>query len=583
MKTFHFAFPSTVKEMKALGWSQPDVIIISGDAFVDHPSFGASIIARVLENDGFKVAVVPQPNWKDDLRDFKKFGVPRLFFAVTAGNMDSMMNHYTANKRLRTDDAYTPGGNAGFRPDYATNVYSNILKKLYPEVPVIIGGIEASMRRFTHYDYWQNKLLPSILTSSKADILCYGMAEKAISELASKINDTGHIYESFSIKQTAYISDTNDTQPGDIELYSHKECLENKEKFAENFIKIEQESIKLNSTKRITQITNGKKIIVNPPYEPISEKELIRIYSLPFTRQPHPKYHNKPAIPAFEMIKNSVTIHRGCFGACSFCTISAHQGKFISSRSQDSIINELNTIAENPNFKGYISDLGGPSANMYKMKGYNLDLCEKCLRPSCIYPAICKNLNHSHKQLTDLYNAASKIKNIKKITIGSGIRYDLCLSTSKNELVDIENKKYVEILIKNHVSGRLKVAPEHTSDRVLKTMRKTSFNSFRRFKKLFDSINQKHNLTQQLVPYFISSHPGCTEEDMANLAKETNSLGFNLEQVQSFTPSPMTLSSVIFFTGENPYSGEKVFSAKSDKERKKQMQYFFEKPKKRKR
>lgn len=569
------SFPSSKKELKFFGWEQPDIILISGDAYIDHPAFGVAIIARVLEDSGYKVAVIPQPNCKDDLRDFKKLGKPRLFFGVSAGNMDSMVNHYTANKRLRSDDAYTPGGKAGFRPDYASMVYSNILKSLFPDVPVIIGGIEASMRRFTHYDYWQDKLLPTILHSSKADILCYGMAEKSIVEIASNIDKTGHIYEVFDIKQIAYLGDTDDSKSDDIILNSHKDCLKNKNKYAENFIIIEKESNKYNSRQRITQIVDNKKLIVNPHENVLSEKEIDSIYNLPYTGFPHPRYNKKEPVPAYEMIKNSVTIHRGCFGGCSFCTISAHQGKFISSRSKASIINELEKISKRHDFKGHISDIGGPTANMYKMKGINIRLCEKCNKASCIFPDICKNLNCSHKPLTELYKKTTEINGIKKVTVGSGIRYDLCLAETGSKQTDKENSEYVEILIKNHVSGRLKVAPEHTSQKLLQLMRKPSFGIFRKFKKIFDKINSGYNLNQQLVPYFISAHPGCTENDMAELAGETKDLGFKLEQVQAFTPTPMTLSAVMYHTGKCPYTKKPVFVAKTNEERKKQIRHFF--------
>lgn len=570
-----FPFPTSAKELKKLGWNQPDIILISGDAFIDHPSFGPAIIARVLNNAGFKVAIVPQPNWKDDFRDFKKFGLPKLFFAVTSGNMDSMINHYTANKRIRSDDAYTPGGKAGFRPDYASVEYSKILKSLFPDTPIVLGGIEASMRRFTHYDYWKDELLPSILVSSKADILCYGMSEKSILDIALSINRTGHFYETLDIPQIAYTSDLKDSKPNDINLYSHNDCVSNPDLFSKNFVTVETLTNRLSSSQRITQVVDNIKIIVNPPNPTLKEKELDEIYQLPFTRLPHPKYFKKEPIPAFEMIKNSVTIHRGCFGACSFCTIAAHQGKFISSRSKESVLNELKEIAKTTGFKGYISDLGGPSANMYRMGGKNLKLCKECTKPSCIYPSICKNLNHSHHHLTELYKSASRINGIKKITIGSGIRYDICIYKSDDNQTNIENAKYLKTLIMNHVSGRLKVAPEHTSSKVLKEMRKTPFRFFKELKVFFDKINSTHNLNQQLIPYFISAHPGCTEEDMAELATKTASLGFNLEQVQAFTPTPMTLSSVIYYTGKNPYTGKKVYSAKNAKERNNQLQYFF--------
>jgi uncharacterized radical SAM protein YgiQ len=574
MQQNQFPFPSTVKELKKLGHDEVDIILFSGDAFIDHPSFGAAIIARLLHNAGFKVAVVPQPNWKDDLRDFKKFGKPRLFFAVTAGNLDSMINHYTANKRLRSDDAYTPGGRAGYRPDYASIEYSKILKKLFPDVPVVLGGIEASMRRFTHYDYWQDKLLPSVLINSKADLLCYGMSEKSILEIALSIERSGQIYDCFNIPQIAYIGEKDDCESTDVQLHSHEDCIKDKKLYAENFVRYESEFNKTDSDRRISQLCGINKVIANPPYPLSTSDEIDLVYDLPYTRLPHPKYRNKESIPAYEMIKDSVTIHRGCFGACSFCTIAAHQGKFITSRSRKSVLSELEQIADMPNFKGHITDLGGPSANMYKMKGINQDTCNKCKRASCIYPELCKNLDNSHKELTELYKQARNIKGIKKISIGSGLRYDLFLNSYNSKIVN-ENLDYITDLLKHHVSGRLKVAPEHSSDKVLKAMRKVSFNDFRKFRKLFDSINKKHNLNQQLIPYFISGHPACTEEDMAELAAETKTMGFRLEQVQTFTPTPMTLSAVMYYTGINPYSKQEVFSAKSKSEREQQQMFFF--------
>ncbi len=567
--------PTSKKEAKIHGWEEADVVLFSGDAYIDHPSFGAAVIGRVLENLNLKVAIVPQPNWQDDLRDFKKFGKPRLFFAVTAGSMDSMINHYTANKRKRSNDAYTPNGKSGFRPDYATITYCNILKDLFPDTPIVIGGVEASLRRYTHFDYWSDILKPGILFESKADLLVYGMGEKAIEEIV-KLLEKGVPFSSLeTIHQTAVLRNSNDNISENqnwesIEINSHEKCQKDKLKFAANFKVIEEESNKTIS-KRIIQKISNKKIIVNPPYPILSEKEIDSYYELPYTRLPHPRYKNKENIPAYEMIKHSINIHRGCFGGCSFCTISAHQGKFVSSRSEKSILHEVEKITQMPDFKGYISDLGGPSANMYKMKGENLDICDKCKRPSCIFPSICPNLNTNPKQLTELYRKASKKQGIKKIFIGSGIRYDLFM----NNLNQKDYMDYISDLIKNHVSGRLKIAPEHTSDKVLKIMRKPSFKMFNEFKKLFDNLNTKFNLNQQLIPYFISSHPNSTDEDMAELAIETKKLNFKLEQIQDLTPTPMTLSTVMYYTGINPYTLKKVSVPRSQKEKLSQRKFFF--------
>ena len=577
MKTDHkyTHLPITAKEVKQRGWNYLDVILFSGDAYIDHPSFGIAVIGRVLENLGLKVAIVPQPNWQDDLRDFKKLGKPRLFFGVSAGNMDSMVNHYTANKRLRSNDAYTAGGQKGFRPDYASIVYSNILKKIFPDVPVVIGGVEASLRRLTHYDYWSNKLKPSILVESKADLLVYGMGEKAITDIALSLKEGKQINELTNISQTSYISNlkniTNSNKENTINLYSHEECLKSKKKFAENFKYIEEESNKTHS-KIITQKIGKKVVVVNPPNKILNEVELDKIYDLPFSRLPHYKYLKKGAIPAFDMIKFSINIHRGCFGGCSFCTISAHQGKFIQSRSEKSILKEVKQVAKMPDFKGYISDLGGPSANMYKMAGIDLSICEKCKRPSCIFPSICYNLNTSHKALNNIYIKANKTEGIKKAFIGSGIRYDLLFD--KKDEIRGDKLEYTKNLIKNHVSGRLKIAPEHTSDKVLKLMRKPSFKYFHKFKTVFERINKSANLNQQLIPYFISSHPKSETTDMAELATETKALNFRLEQVQDFTPTPMTLATVIYYSGYHPFTMEKIYTAK-DKDAKLNQRIFF--------
>jgi len=571
--------PITRDEMLARGWDEVDVVIISGDAYVDHPAFGTAVIARVIENAGFTVAIVPQPNWKDDLRDFRKFGKPRLCFAVAAGNMDSMVNHYTAGKRLRSDDAYTPGGKAGFRPDYATVVYSQILKKLYPDVPVVIGGIEASMRRLAHYDYWSDTLKPSILIESGADLLVYGMAEKGIVAVLKRLNENPEVGWITDIPQTGFVVPDSavkdfDNKVNSITLPSYTACLKDKKAFGESFKHIEQESNKA-SAKRLIQPAGDKAVIINPPFPLMSSKELDAVYALPYTRLPHPKYKKRGTVPAYEMIRHSVTMHRGCFGGCAFCTLSAHQGKFISSRSEKSILNEVKAIAEMPDFSGNVSDLGGPSANMYKMQGFDLDICEKCKRPSCIFPGICNNLNTDHKPLTSLYKQAAAIKGIKKIYIGSGIRYDMLTGRSAEDDKRFGLTDYTRNLVKNHVSGRLKVAPEHTSDHILKIMRKPSFKLFPQFKQKFDKLNREEGLKQQIIPYFISSHPGSDLNDMAHLACETRELGFQLEQVQDFTPTPLTLASAIYYSGIHPYTGEQVFTARSRQEKEDQRKFFF--------
>ena len=563
--------------MELRGWDELDVILFSGDAYVDHPSFGAAVIGRLLESQGLKVAIVPQPNWRDDLRDFKKLGKPRLFFGVSAGCMDSMVNKYTANKRLRSEDAYTPDGRHDMRPEYPSIVYTQILKKLWPDVPVVLGGIEASLRRLSHYDYWQDRVRKSILIESGADLLVYGMGEKTITELCKRMKENVSI--PFDIPQTGYVIKGKQAIPPsiskkeDIVLHSHEACLSDKKKEAENFRFIEEESNKYEAA-RILQHAGNSTVVVNPPYPPMTQGELDMSFDLPYTRLPHPKYKNK-RIPAFDMIKFSVNLHRGCFGGCAFCTISAHQGKFIVSRSKASILREVKTITEMPDFKGYLSDLGGPSANMYAMHGHDQEKCRKCKRPSCIHPKVCPNLNTDHRPLLDIYHAVDAIPGIKKSFIGSGVRYDLLLHESKDAAINNAAKEYTRELISKHVSGRLKVAPEHTSDQVLHVMRKPSFTQFYEFKKIFDKINREQNLRQQIIPYFISSHPGCTQEDMAELAVITKRLDFHLEQVQDFTPTPMTVATEAWHTGYHPYTLQPIFSAKTQREKLAQRMFFF--------
>ncbi|MCJ7447261.1 MAG: YgiQ family radical SAM protein [Bacteroidales bacterium] len=570
--------PTSRKDLEILGWDEPDVIIFSGDAYVDHPSFGPAVIGRIIENEGFRVAIVPQPNWKDDLRDFRKLGKPRYFFGVTAGNMDSMVNHYTAASRLRSDDAYTPGGKSGFRPDYPTVVYTKILKELFPDIPVVIGGIEASMRRLTHYDYWKDKLEPSVLLASGADILVYGMGEQPVREII-RLLERGVPFASLkTIPQTAIIISKNDPLPPhkkwkEIRLHSFEECVSDKKLFAENFMTFEKESNRLEAA-RLIEPSGDSIIVINPQFKPMDEDEADRSYDLPYTYLPHPRYEKKGPIPAYEMIKFSVNIHRGCFGGCSFCAIAAHQGKQIVSRSEKSILGEIRKISQLPGFRGYLSDIGGPSANMYRMEGKNMEVCLKCSRPSCIWPAVCQNLDTSHKLLTSLYKKINRLDGIKKAFVGSGVRYDL-LFPEWNKNAGREENEYLEELITNHVSGRLKVAPEHTSPQVLNLMRKVPFELFRKLKKKFDAVTAREGLNYEIIPYFISSHPGCTARDMEELADQVRNLGIRPEQVQDFTPTPMTLSTLIYYTGFDPYTGKKIYVARKPEEKKRQKEYFF--------
>ena len=570
--------PTTKKEVEQRGWKSIDVILFTGDAYVDHPSFGGAVIGRLLESLGLNVAIVPQPNWQDDLRDFKKLGKPNLFFGISPGCMDSMVNHYTAAKRRRSDDAYTPGNRSGARPDMPTIVYTKILKELFPDTPVIIGGIEASLRRFTHYDYWKDSLKPSILHESQADMLVYGMGEKPLTEICRMLQRGIPFQSLTNIPQTSVIRHKDEKYATNkkwqtITLASHEECLSDKRKYATNFRYIEEESNSIHAAKLVQPI-GDELIIVNPPYPPMTTTEIDAIYDLPFTRLPHPKYRGKE-IPAYNMIRHSITMHRGCFGGCAFCTISAHQGKFISSRSEASILREVQHVCDMPDFKGTITDLGGPSANMYMIKGKDHRICEKCKRPSCLHPTVCKNLNTDHSHLLHLYNQVRRDTRVKHCFVGSGIRYDLSMYRTGNKEVDAINREYLETVIRHHVSGRFKVAPEHTSDKVLHLMRKPSFKLFRELTARFNTINNREHLRQQIIPYFISSHPGCSLEDMADLAINTKELDFKLEQVQDFTPTPMTLATDMYYSGFHPYSLRKIQSAKTETEKKRQNIFFF--------
>lgn len=578
IKTGNKFLPTTVKEIESLGWDQPDVILFTGDAYVDHPSFGAAVIGRVIESEGFRVALVPQPNWRDDLRDFRKMGRPKFFFGVTAGNMDSMVNHYTAARRLRSDDAYTPGGKAGFRPDYPTIVYTGILKKLYPDVPVVAGGIEASMRRLAHYDYWQDRVDPSILLTSRADMIIYGMGEQPVRELVRLLGRGVPFASLNTIPQTVVAIDRHAELPvnknwKDVSLEPFEKSRTDKKVFASNFVLFEKESHRIEAA-RLIEPSGKFKVVVNPPFPPMNESEADRTYDLPYTYMPHPRYRDKGAIPAYEMIKFSVNIHRGCFGGCSFCAIAAHQGKQIVRRSEGSILTEVEKLRSMPDFRGYFSDLGGPSANMFNMKGREKDLCLKCSRPSCIWPQVCPNLDTDHKALTELYRKVNRMSGVKKAFIGSGIRYDL-LFPEWNKNAGRGEREYLEELVVNHVSGRLKVAPEHVSPHVLTLMRKVPFSLFRKLREQFMKIITKEGIKYEIVPYFISSHPGSAEADMEALAGEVRSLGIKPEQVQDFTPTPMTLSTAMYWCGFDPYTGKKVYVARDLKEKRKQKDYFF--------
>jgi len=559
--------PITLEEVKKLGWNEVDIVIVSGDAYIDHPSFGTAVIGRVLEAQGYRVAIIPQPNWRDDLRDFRKFGKPRLFFGVTAGVMDSMVNHYTAARRLRHDDAYTPGGAYGFRPDYATVVYTRCLKQLFPNTPVVIGGIEASMRRLAHYDYWSDALKPSILMDCPADLLVYGMAERTMVKVAKMLDAGGTVEQLHLLPQVGYLDKSMPQGSDCLSLHPYEECLSSKRSQAENFHKIELESNKIGS-QTLVQSHGDILVVVNPPEPPMTTAEIDASFDFPYTRLPHPKYKKRGAIPAYEMIKNSVNIHRGCFGGCAFCTISAHQGKQVVSRSERSIMHEVEMLSQRDDFNGVITDLGGPSANMYGMEGHDKNRCRRCARYSCIHPTMCDNLQGDHSRLINLYRRVAQVPGVKHVYIGSGIRYDLFTPTN-------HGWEYFRQVVLHHVSGRLKVAPEHTSDAVLRVMRKPSFNLFLDTKRRFDKICRDAGLRYQMVPYFISSHPGCQLQDMADLAVAMKQLGYRLEQVQDFTPTPMTLSTEAYYTGIDPSTLKPIFVPRTPQEKQEQRQLFF--------
>ena len=592
--------PTTRKEMDRRGWDRADVILFSGDAYVDHPSFGVAVIGRLLEAAGLRVCIVPQPDWHGDLRDFKRLGRPRLFFGISPGCMDSMVNKYTAARRLRSEDAYSPDGRHNMRPEYPTIVYTQCLRSIYPDVPVVLGGIEASLRRVAHYDYWQERIRPSILVDSGADMITYGMGDKVNLELVRILESfldtfdesleydpiTGEtlmtrkgfrkaVVEQMTLPQTVVLAEEVEAREGDIVLHSYEDCLQNLRLHAENFRHVEEESNKMHAS-RLIQKTGKLHVVVNPPYPPLSSEELDNSFDLPYTRLPHPKYNGK-RIPAFDMIKFSVNMHRGCFGGCAFCTISAHQGKFIMSRSKESILREVEQITRMPDFRGNLSDLGGPSANMYMMSGRNPKACQACVRPSCIHPKVCPNLNGDHRPLLDIYRAVDAMPGIRHSYIGSGVRYDMLLHDWKDEALNLAAKEYTRELITRHVSGRLKVAPEHTEEHVLYIMRKPSFSLFHKFKGIFDKVNREAGLRQQIIPYFISSHPGCTIRDMENLSHETRSIGLETDQVQDFTPTPLTVATTIYATGYHPYTLEQVFCEHDPEEKKRQKSFFFDK------
>ncbi|MCX7641852.1 MAG: YgiQ family radical SAM protein [Elusimicrobiales bacterium] len=550
--------PISPQEVKERNWDYVDVVLITPDAYIDHPSFAMAIIGRVIESLGFRVAILSQPNWKD-LNEFKKFGKPRLCFAISGGNMDSMINKYTHNRKPRKEDEYSPGGKPNLRPDRATIVYSNMVKAVYPDVFVIIGGIEATMRRFVHYDWWQDKLRKPILLDSKADLLIYGMGEKTLKDVLTKLDNEKNIKNIKDIRGTAYILKGKEIESfikntkDFIELPSYEEIEKNKTLFSE-MTKIIYNNLNPYCSKIILQKADTRAVVVNSPQFPLTQEELDSIYELPYTYLPHPYYKEK--IPAFETIKNSFVIHRGCFGGCSFCSLYYHQGKFIQSRSIKSILKEISKRANNS--KITITDLGGPTANMYMMKGRNFELCKKCKKISCIYPSICKNLNIDHTPLIELINTVYNNEKVKNLFISSGIRMDLAINCPK----------YIELVSTKHTSGYLKVAPEHTHTYILKLMKKPPIETFIKFTKLFKEYSTQANKKQFIIPYFISAFPGTTLNDAIDMAIFLKTHNIKALQINDFLPAPGEYATSMYFTESDPETGEKLYIPKNSLERK---------------
>lgn len=550
--------PISQKDMKDRGWDILDFIIVSGDAYVDHPSFGAAIIGRVLERYGYKVGIISQPNWKN-LKDFKKLGKPRLAFLVTSGNIDSMVNHYTVAKKKRRNDLYSPGGNSGYRPDRASIVYSNKIKEAYNDVPIILGGIEASLRRFAHYDYWDNSVRRSILIDSRADLIVYGMGEKQIVEIAESLESGIPIEEITYIKGTVYKTKDKDRAYEPIFLPSYSEITNNKKKYAESFM-IQYKNMDSIQGKPLVEPYEGNYYIVqNPPQEPIENIDLDDIYNLPYTRNYHPIYEKQGGIPAINEVKFSIISNRGCFGNCNFCALAFHQGRVVKSRSHKSILDEAEKIVEDENFKGYIHDVGGPTANFRKRACKKQEKYGVCKEKQCLFPSPCTQLEIDHKDYLHLLRKLRNIPKVKKVFIRSGIRYDY--------LIHDKDDTFFKELCKHHISGQLKVAPEHISENVLEKMGKPKKEVYEKFINKFENINKKIGKEQFVVPYLMSSHPGSTLKDAISLAEYLNKIGHRPEQVQDFYPTPSTLSTCMYYTGLDPRTMKKVYVAKSPHEK----------------
>ncbi|MBP8933672.1 MAG: YgiQ family radical SAM protein [Candidatus Atribacteria bacterium] len=554
MKNF---LPTNKSEMKYRGWDELDFILVSGDAYVDHPSFGTAIISRYLESRGYRVGILPQPRWQDS-RDFTKLGRPSLAFLVTAGNLDSMVNHYTVAKRKRQKDEYSPGGKIGFRPDRATIIYSQKIRETYGDIPIILGGIEASLRRLAHYDYWENRVRPSLLVDSGADLIIYGMGERAIGEVADALQGGLNIKDIIYVNGTVFKTSNLQQAYQPIVLPSYQEVKISKKKFAESFF-IQYQNNDSFQGKTLVEPTNNLFIVQNPPAIPLSQKEIDEIYSFPYMRNYHPYYENLGGVPAIKEVRFSITSHRGCFGGCNFCSLSFHQGRVIQSRSQESILKEIEELIHLPDFKGYIHDVGGPTANFYHLACLKQVERGPCSKRQCLFPHPCHNLNANHSDFLELLRKIRQIPEVRKVFIRSGIRYDYLLAD--------QNDDFFEELCIYHVSGQLKVAPEHVSNEVLEKMGKPGKEVYTQFVKKYFEINKKHHLKHYLVPYYMSSHPGSNLKAAIELAEYVRDMGYNPEQVQDFYPTPGTLSTVMYYTELDPRNLKKVYVPKSPHEK----------------
>ncbi|MHC4942104.1 MAG: YgiQ family radical SAM protein [Planctomycetota bacterium] len=551
--------PSTPTELEKAGWDKPDIVLISGDAFVDHPSFGPAVITRVLEAAGFKVAVLPQPDWRT-VEPFRALGEPRLFFAVTGGNVDSMVANYTPFRNKRKKDAYSPGGRPGMRPNRAPIVYAHRAREAFPHVPIVLGGVEASMRRLSHYDFWEDKLRRSILLDAKADLIIYGMAEEATAEAAKRMAAGKGIVGMKDLRGTVFVTEESALDPDAILLPSYEEVEQDKKAFTASF-RQRHEALDPFAAIFLAEPYAGRRVVQTPPPLPLEPDALDNLFALPFTGEPHPRY-GKEEIPALRTVESSLSTHRGCFGGCTFCGIGFHQGRIIQSRSPESILEEAKRLAGRKSFHGTINDVGGPTANMYAFVCRAAQEGEACRRPRCLLPKPCRKLEDGHRQSVELLEALRELPKVNHVFVQSGIRHDLALRG--------EGPCYLEALVKHHISGTLKVAPEHSDDKVLKAMGKPSFDLYEKFRKEFDRLNREEGKKQFLVSYFISAHPGCGLKEMKALKRDLDRLGLKPEQIQDYTPLPGTTASVMFYTGLDPFTDKPIHVAGTDRERRDQ-------------